>query len=105
MWTGLYVFEVVRYNTEKDGGQNSGRYQHIGYMQAKFKTETDCCSYYDRHNPHMRKLNAHDGMYASDWDPKTKLLYIVRKDYGLKDVILPFSNEDIPIGGVYKHLK
>ena len=33
-------------------------------------------SYYDRHNPHMRWLNAHN-MWASNWDPTTSLMYIV----------------------------
>ena len=56
--------------------RNSGKIKHIGYMKGKFKTKKDAVSYYDKHNPHMRSLNAHN-TYKSDWDPKTKLLYIV----------------------------
>jgi hypothetical protein len=29
-------------------------------MQAMFRSKEDACSYYDRHNPHMRGLNAHE---------------------------------------------
>jgi hypothetical protein len=43
----------------------------------------------------MRSLNAH-GTYKSDWDSKTKLLYIVRRDYGIIDTIPAFSESDIP---------
>ena len=99
MWNGLYVLEVIRVTT----GIN-GKDEHIGYMKAKFKTKKDACSYYDRHNPHMRKLNAH-GNYKSDWDPNTKLLYIVRKDYFINDTIDPFNIQDLPINGVYQYLK
>jgi len=99
MWNGLYVLEVIRVTT----GRNE-KYEHIGYMKAKFKTKKDACSYYDRHNPHMRKLNAHN-TYESDWDPDTKLLYIVRKDYMLEDTIEPFLKDDLPIDNCYKYLK
>lgn len=96
--TGCYVLEVVKFIIKKEGPNGwlaNGKFEHIGYMQAKFRTKEDACSYYDRHNPHMRKLNAF-GTYKSDWDPKTKLLYIVRKDYGLNDIIPTFSKEDLP---------
>lgn len=99
MWNNLYVLEVIRFNTVRDGENGwlnkGGKYEHVGYMKAKFRTKADACSYYDRHNPHMRKLNAH-GTYQSDWDPNTKLLYIVRKDYNIIDTIPPFSEEDAP---------
>ena len=58
--------------------QKGGKYEHLGYMKAKFKTKNDACSYYDRHNPHMCSLNAHN-TYKSDWDPNTKLLYICKR--------------------------
>jgi len=51
-----------------------GKLEHVGYMNPIFNTKTDACSYYDRHNKHMRSLNAHDH-YKSDWDPNTHLLY------------------------------
>ena len=104
----LYVLEVVRFITEKDGENGwlnkGGKEEHIGYMKAKFRTKKDACSYYDRHNSHMRKLNAHN-TYCSDWDPNTKLLYIVREDHSIIDSIPPFSIEDMPINNAYKFLK
>ena len=107
MSTGLYVLEVFRFIEEKNGNDGwinkGGKYEHIGYMKAKFKTKNDACTYYNRHNPHMRSLNAHN-TYMSDYDPITKLFYIVREDYGINDNINPFSDDDLPINGVYKYL-
>ena len=94
-----YVLEVIEFITEEEGDNGwlnlGGKFKHIGYMKAKFKTKKDAVSYYDRHNPHMRSLNAH-GTYQSDWDPETKLLYIVREDKKIIDTINPFSEEDLP---------
>ena len=42
----------------------------------------------------MRSLNAHN-TYMSDWDPNTKLLYIVRDDYHINMTVDCFSDEDI----------
>ena len=99
MSAGLYVLEVVRFITEKDGIDGwlnkGGKQEHVGYMKAKFKTKNEACSYYNRYNPHMRSLNAH-GTHISDWDPNTKLMYIVRKDYGLIDSVPPFVEEENP---------
>ena len=75
-----YVLEVLQFIIEKDGAHPVK--SHIGYMKGKFKTKKDAVSYYDKHNPHMRSLNAHNS-YISDWDPNTKLLYIVRDDSDL----------------------
>ena len=91
------VLEVLEFITEKDGDNGwlaqGGKIKHIGYMKGKFKTKKDAVSYYDRHNPHMRSLNAHN-TYASDWDPNTKLLYIVRDDYLINATIDCFSIDD-----------
>jgi hypothetical protein len=46
-----YVLEVCKFDDDDN--------YHVGYMQAKFKSKDDACSYYNRHNPHMRELNAH----------------------------------------------
>ena len=92
----IYVLEVCKFGDDDN--------HHVGYMKAFFKSKYDACSYYDRHNPHMRKLNAH-GTFKSDWDPKTKLFYIVREEYSLIDNIPPFSKDDLPINGSYKYLK
>ena len=102
MWNKLYVLEVVKFITEKESDK-CAKQKHIGYMKAKFRTKEDACSYYDRHNPHMRKLNTL-GTYESDWDPNTKRMYIVRKDYMLVDSVPPFSEKDLPINGEYKLL-
>jgi hypothetical protein len=79
----MYVLEVVKYISDEG-------YEHIGYMKSKFKTKKEACEYYDKHNPHMRQLNAHN-TYKSDWDPVTKLSYIVRKDYMLIGTAEPFN--------------
>ena len=104
----IYVLEVVKFITEREGVDGwlnkGGKFEHIGYMKAKFKTKNDACSYYDRHNPHLRKLNAH-GTYKSDWDPTTKLLYIVREDRDLIETINPFSDDDLPVNKTYNYLK
>ena len=91
MWKGLYVLEVVKFITERENLSNEyGKYEHIGYMKLKFNTKDECVTYYNTHNLHMRSLNAH-GTYASDWDARTKLLYIVREDHMLNATIDPFS--------------
>ena len=84
-----YVLEVLEFITEDDV-ENGRKIKHLGYMKGKFKTKKDAVSYYDRHNPHMRSLNAHNN-YKSDWDPNTKLLYIVRDDYFIYASIDCFS--------------
>ena len=103
-----YVLEVIKFISKSDGPDGwinkGGTQEHVGYMKAKFKSKEDACSYYNRHNPHLRKINAH-GTFKSDWDPETKLFYIVREDYHLNDNIPPFSKDDLPINGSYKYLK
>lgn len=94
-----YVLEVLEFITEKEGENGrlaqGGEIKHIGYMKGKFKTKKDAVSYYDRHNKHMRSLNAHN-TYRSDWDPNTKLLYIVRVDHLINATIDCFSIDDNP---------
>lgn len=81
-----YVLEVLQW----EGGQR----KHVGYMKGKFKTKQDAVSYYDKHNPHMRSLKGADDSYISNWDPDTRLLYIVREDYLIDATIDCFSIED-----------
>uniref|UniRef100_A0A6C0KDI6 Uncharacterized protein n=1 Tax=viral metagenome TaxID=1070528 RepID=A0A6C0KDI6_9ZZZZ len=85
-----FVLEVLRFI-----GAPHGKYEHVGYMKAKFRTKKDAISYYDRHNQHMRSLNALN-TYYSDWDPDTKLLYIVRVDHGVNDSVDCFYPGDNP---------
>jgi hypothetical protein len=91
-----YVLEFI---TEKEGDNGwlaqGGKIKHVGYMKGTFKTKKDAVSYYDRHNPHMRSINAH-GDFCSDWDPNTKLLYIVRDNYFVNATINRFSVDDNP---------
>ena len=75
-----YILEVQRfiYDGHKLHPEWNGKCEHIGYMNIIFKTKQQACSYYDKHNPHMRSLNAHNN-WRSDYDPNTYLLYIVRE--------------------------
>ena len=87
-----YVLEVVRFNEE--GWLVRGtKHEHIGYMNIYFETKQDAYDYYNKHNKHMRHINLY-GTYCSDWDPKTKLLYIVRKNYSIYATIPPFNPND-----------
>ena len=100
MSKATYVLEVCEMIIDEDGPDGwlaqGGKIKHIGYMKGHFKTKKDAVSYYDRHNPHMRSLNAHN-TYKSDWDPNTKLLYIVREDYLINATIDCFSIDDNPL--------
>jgi len=92
-----YVLEVVRFISDKNEWmENGGTAEHVGYMRAYFRTKGDAASYYDRHNPHMRGLNAHN-TWKSDWDPETHRLYIVRENHDLIQTIAPFDAEDEPV--------
>lgn len=90
-----FVLQVVQLIIEGDPEWkiNGGKRRHVGYMKGKFQTKKDCCTYYDRHNPHMRSLNAL-GNYESDWDPNTRLIYIVCEDRNIVEDISPFVEED-----------
>mgnify|MGYP000194492654 CR=1 FL=1 len=92
-----YSLEVLKFLVNKEGEEGWMKYaaklKHMGYMDVCFRTKEEACSYYDRHNPHMRKLNAH-GTFKSDWDPNTHLLYIVREYYGIVKTIPPFDPND-----------
>lgn len=92
-----FVLEVVRFIQDHDEWMaKGGKQEHVGYMRARFRTKKDAASYYDRHNPHMRGLNAHN-TWASDWDPNTSLKYIVREDKNLNHTISPFDPADEPV--------
>ena len=87
----IYVLEAAKF-TDVHPRENV----HVGYMRAHFRTKKDACSYYDRHNKHMRSLNALN-TWSSDWDPETRLYYIVRDWYGLKETVPPFDPKDEPV--------
>lgn len=77
-----WCLEVVRFLTDPDEWRDAGgKLVHVGYMDAAFRTRKDAAAYYDRHHAgRMRALNAY-GTWESDWDPDTRLKYIVRKDH------------------------
>lgn len=56
----VFVLEVVRFIKDKDEWiQKNAKFEHVGYMRARFETTENAASYYGRHNPHLRKLNVH----------------------------------------------
>ncbi len=81
-----YMIEVIKYIGNRDENGNlregiTGVYEHVGYMEKLFATRKGAINYYDKHNPHMRSINAHRvKLLKSDWDPETKLAYVIR-DY------------------------
>ena len=92
-----FVLEVVEFLTEREGDNGwlalGSKHNHVGYMCCEFASKKDACSYYDRHNTHMRALNAH-GTYCSDWDPVTRLVYIVRQSYGILGTVPAFTENE-----------
>ena len=85
----LYKIEGINFGNlnhtpeeQENHSKKMGQFKHIGYMRITFKTKKKACAYYNMHNPHLRPLNANNN-YSSDWDPETKLLYIVRKNYNI----------------------
>lgn len=85
-----YMLEALKFDTEFGEKQADycGKAEHIGYVNKIFETKQEAALYYDENNPLMRSLNAY-GTYQSDWDPHTKLLYIVRKHHGYEYKKLP----------------
>ena len=83
----VYVLEVQMFindiaTSEFRNGMN-GVFIHIGYMYELFNSREEAVKYYRLYNPDMRPPNAWDNnSWHSDWDPKTKLRYIVRQYYG-----------------------
>lgn len=90
MWH-FWTLEVTEFfpNVQYGDDGETWKERHVGYIQGHFRSKKDAADYYDRHNPHMRKLNAFND-WRSDWDPKTHLRYIVRKAYNLRQTVPPF---------------
>ena len=88
-----YVLEVQRFHPNESNEQASyrGKSEHIGYMNKIFKTKKEACDYYDRYNTHMRRLNAIE-TYRSDWDPRNRLMYVVREYFYEYLTISSFEN-------------
>ena len=86
---GTYHFNM---NTPSFDTPLPSKYEHIGYMKAIFRRKKDACMYYREHNPHMREILKHPTSkeYISDWDPETKLAYIIRKFCNVALTVDPF---------------
>ena len=100
----LYMFEVQKYletqevykNFEETG--HFGDYQHVGYMNVVFRSIQSALLYYAKYNKHMREIQLferQDALY-SDWDPETKLRYVIRPYIGEVQTIEPFNKDDAP---------
>lgn len=88
-----YTLEVLEYQPHEDASEYTASYKHVGYMDARFRTKKDAASYYNRHNTHMRPLNAHN-TWVSDWDPCTCRAYVVRVDIDVQSTVAPFDPAD-----------
>lgn len=90
----MFVLEVIKFIEERHGEKGweklGSKYLHQGYMNKKFRTRKEACKYYRNHNPHMREITE-ESRYRSDWDPETKLLYIVREDHWIHAGIPAFE--------------
>jgi hypothetical protein len=93
-----YVLEVVKFHGNGDSThRNKYPMEHIGYMDAVFKTKKNASDYYAQHNPHMRAMGTFSS-WKSDWDPDTLLMYIVRTNHCiLPGVVPPFDPNDAPV--------
>jgi hypothetical protein len=88
--TNGYVLEVLLHSTDPS---SPCEFTHTGYMDARFRTIADACSYYARHNPQMRAISCHTN-YRSDWDPTTHCAYVVRHDADVHLTLPPFDPVD-----------
>ena len=77
-----YILEVQKFDPNGHilHPEWNGKSEHIGYINKLFKTKQKACDYYDKYNPHMRSLNAHND-WCSDLDSETYLMYIVREHF------------------------
>lgn len=93
MSSTTYTLEVLEFQSPEDASEYTSKYKHVGFMDARFRTKANAASYYDRHNPHMRPLNAHN-TWVSDWDPETQRAYVVRVDIDIQSTVPPFDAAD-----------
>ena len=84
-----FILEVQKlFNSPKE----SKRFEHVGYMKKIFKSKKDAENYYNENNQHMQGINRYN-TYCSDWDPLTKLRYIIRKDHKEHKTIPKFKEK------------
>ena len=86
-----YILEVqqIFINGHNDHPEWNGKKEHIGYINKIFKTKHEASEYYYEHNQHMRVINSENN-WCSDWDPRTNLLYVIRKYTGEFLKVSPF---------------
>jgi len=51
-------------------------WEHVGYMDVKFRSWRDACHYYEVKNPHMPRISATG---VSECDPVSRRVYVVRQ--------------------------
>ena len=73
-----FVLEIQKLNIHQT--EYTRKSEHVGYMNKVFQSKQETCDYYNKFNPHMRSLTAHES-WCSDWDPNSELIYIVREHY------------------------
>jgi len=87
-----YILEVQQFFTDAHitHPEWNGKKEHIGYMNKLFKSKQEASDYYHIHNLHMRIITSNSN-WKSDWDPQTKLVYVIRKYTGEFLKISPFA--------------
>jgi len=73
-----YMLEVQKFYIRET--EYTGKSEHIGYMNKVFQSKQETCDYYNKFNPHMTLLTAHE-KWCSDPDPNSGLFYIVREHF------------------------
>jgi hypothetical protein len=87
-----YILEVQFFHTDalEKHPEWNGKKEHIGYINKIFNSKEEASGYYHLYNQHMRKITSENN-WCSDWDPSSKLLYVVRNYTGEFLKIPPFS--------------
>ena len=80
---GQWMIEVQK--CVKGHPIGNATFHHVGYMCRTYPSKPAAAADYALHNPHMRPMRSGKGIlmpYVSDWDPDTRLRYIVRRRCG-----------------------
>lgn len=95
-FSGTYVLEVLKKPKKQFSHlEYCGGVKHVGYMRAVFDSKERAAAYYAKYNPEMRQISA-SSRWKSDWDPETRLLYIVRENHGVELTVPPFNEKHEP---------
>jgi hypothetical protein len=93
MYKMTYILEIQRFYYDW-----SSKYQEVhpkswkvGYMDKLFDSRQEASDYYDKFNPHMRSLNTFN-TWISEFDPETRLGYIVKEYTNQVLTIPPFED-------------